>query len=134
MLKLKYSIRSFLRILPKQGQKTITMSGKRLIALEEKYNQEKNIRPTLSFSAFIAESALMELERRQILREAPFISLIGIYNNIITLKDAKNTEKFVEVQFGEKKPKCSCGSKQDCIHVGFALALPEVRKALRSKA
>lgn len=116
--------------MPNIGQKTITMSGERLKELEEKYNLEKKSHPTLSFAAFVAESALMELERRQIIRNAPFISLVGIHDNIVTLKDARNREKFVEVQIKDKKIQCLSDEKSDCIHVGFVLALPEIRKAL----
>ena len=116
--------------MPNIGQKTITMSGKRLKELEQKYNLEKKNRPTLSFASFITESALMELERRQIIREAAFISLVGIYGDIITLKDARNKDRFVEVQIKNKRIKCITDEKTDCIHVGFVLALPEIRKVL----
>jgi len=122
-----------LRILPNPGQKTITMSGKRLKELEQKYNIEKKKHPTVSFASFIAESALMELERRQIIREAFFISLIDIHEDVITLKDARNRDKFIEVQIKNNRIKCLTDNKQECIHVGFVLALPEVRKALKEQ-
>lgn len=109
------------------------MSGQVLTELETKYQEEKNRRPTLSFAAFIAESALMELEHRQLIREAAAISLVGIYNDMITLKDARNRGKFVEVQIKEKGVKCLTDDDETCIHVGFSLALPEVRRALRDK-
>ncbi len=63
---------------PKPGQKTITVSGKSLSELERKYNIEKAKHPNLSFAAFVSESALIELERRRMLREAQFISLVGL--------------------------------------------------------
>jgi hypothetical protein len=63
--------------LPKPGQKTVTVSGKALTMLEQRYRIEKTKKPSLSFAAFIAEAALMELERRNILKEAQFISVIG---------------------------------------------------------
>ena len=118
-------------ILPNPGQKTITVSGKRLKELEKKLLQEKQKQPSLSFAGFIADSAIMELERRQIMREAPFMSLIGFNDDTIILKDARNKEKFIEVQIKNKKPKCLEDDRFDCIHVGFVLALPEVRKALK---
>ncbi len=119
--------------MPQEGQKTITMSGKRLIELENKYDQEKIKHSALSFASFIAEAALMELERRQIIKEAPFVSLVGMADNMVILKDFRNEEKLVEVQIKEKKIRClSCGNKgHECIHIGFALALPEVRKAIK---
>jgi len=116
--------------LPQVGQKTITMSGDRLKQLEAKYAKEKARRPTLSFSAFITESALMELERKNILREAQFISLIGENDGIITLKDFRKNESFVEVQIRDKIPFCITDDTDDCVHVGFVLALPEVRKRI----
>jgi len=115
--------------LPNPGQKTITISGKRLKELQQRYNEEKKKHPTVSFASFIAESALMELERRQLIREAAFISLVDVYNDTITLKDAKKN-KFVEVQIKNKRLKCLTDDDFNCIHVGFALALPEVRKAI----
>lgn len=116
-------------ILPQEGQKTITMSGNRLKKLEQQFKQEKSRQPSLSFSAFIADSALIELERRDLLNKAAQISLVALQDNTIILKDFKNKEKFVEVQIKNGKLRCSTCEK-DCIHIGFALALPEVRKAL----
>ena len=88
--------------MPQAGQKTITVSGKHLLELQKKYDLEREKHPGISFASFIAESALMELERRQLVREAAFISLIGIHDNMITLKDAKKN-KFVEVQIKNQK-------------------------------
>jgi hypothetical protein len=116
--------------LPNKGQKTITVSGKNLKELERRYLVEKNNKPNLSFAAFVSDSALMELERRRILSEAQFISLIGIQENVIYLKDYRKSERFIEVYLKNKKLKCICRQQSDCIHVGFALALPEVRRTL----
>jgi hypothetical protein len=116
--------------LPQRGQKTITVSGKALKKLEQKYQLERTKQPKLSFASFIAESAIIELERRQILREAQLISLIGFGEDTVILKDEKKENRLIEVQIRDKKPKCITDNKFDCIHVGFALALPEVRKAL----
>jgi len=120
--------------LPKAGQKTITLSGDRLTKLEKKFETEKLKRPSLTFTGFITEAALMEQERQKLLHEARLISLIGENNGIVTMKDLRKKEKFVEVQIKENDVIClnaDCGS--DCIHVGFALALPEVRKQLKKK-
>jgi len=119
--------------MPQEGQKTITVSGKRLTELEKKYEQEKIKHTALSFASFVAEAALIELERRQMIKEEPLLSLVGITDNMVILKDFRNEEKLVEVQIKEKKIRClSCGNKgHECIHIGFAIALPEIRKALR---
>lgn len=116
--------------MPQKGQKTITISGKALKKLEQRYELEATKQPKLSFASFIAESAIMELERQQILRESQLISLVGFGENTVILKDAKRVNRLIEVQIRDKRMKCITDDKFDCIHVGFALALPEVRQAL----
>ena len=116
--------------MPQPGQRTITFSGKVLKKLEEIYTLEKNKKPSLSFASFVSESALIELERRQILKEAPLISLISLNDDTVILKDLRKNNRLIEVQIKNKNLKCISDDKFDCIHVGFALALPEVRKAL----
>jgi hypothetical protein len=116
--------------MPQPGQKTVTVSGKILSRLEELYNSEKVKRPSLSFASFISESALIELERRNILREAQQISIVGFGDDSVILKDVRKKDRLIEVQIRNRRLKCISEDKFDCIHVGFALALPEVRKVL----
>lgn len=116
--------------MPQPGQKTVTVSGKALSQLEDIYKLEKLKRPNLSFATFVSESALIELERRKILREAQFISLVGFGDDIVILKDVRKDRRLIEVQIRNKHLKCISEDKFDCIHVGFALALPEIRKVL----
>jgi len=56
--------------------------------------------------------------------------LVGFGEDTVILKDAKKVNRLIEVQIRDKKAKCITEDKFDCIHVGFALALPEVRQAL----
>jgi hypothetical protein len=70
------------------------------------------------------------LERRKILREAHFISLIGFADDAVILKDVRKDGRLIEVQIRNNYLKCLHDNNSDCIHVGFALALPEVRKIL----
>lgn len=116
--------------MPQPGQKTVTVSGKALAQLEDNYKREKVKSPNLSFATFVSESALIELERRKILREAQFISLIGFGDDAVVLKDVRKDGRLIEVQIRNRYLKCLHDNSSDCIHVGFALALPEVRKVL----
>lgn len=76
----------------------------------------------------------MELERKNILKEAQFISLVGFNDDTVILKDVRKSGRFFEVQIRGKKLTCITeDNDEECIHVGFALALPEVRKALANK-
>ena len=116
-------------ILPQEGQRTITMSGKRLEKLEKKFEQNKSKQLGSSFSAFIADAAIIELERRELINRAAYISLIAINDNVIILKDNKKGN-FAEVYLKNQTLKCDTCKDENCIHVGFALALPEIRKSL----
>lgn len=116
--------------MPQPGQKTVTVGGKTLTKLEQLYRIEKSKQSKLSFATFITESALIELERRKILREAQLISLIGFADDTVILKDVRKAQRLIEVQIRNKKLMCLFDDTDSCIHVGFALALPEVRKAL----
>ena len=118
--------------MPQPGQKTVTVSGKILSRLEELYNSEKVKQPSISFASFISESALIELERRNILREAQHISIVAFGDDSVILKDVRKKDRLIEVQIRNRRLKCISDDKFDCIHVGFALALPEIRKLLSS--
>ena len=93
-------------LLPKPGQKTVTVSGKALTLLEQRYRIEKTKKPNLSFAAFISEAALMELERRNILKEAQFISVIGFEDNTLIVRDLRKSGQLIEVHIKNKKLKC----------------------------
>lgn len=116
--------------MPNPGQKTITLSGEQLKKLEQRYETAKKNKPSLSFASFIAESALMELERKDMIREAGFISYSAFENDILFLKDSRKESRIFEVQIRDRKLKCLTDNSSDCAHVGFAHALPEVRRAL----
>jgi hypothetical protein len=111
------------------------MSGKKLKELEESYDIEKKKRPDLSFAGFVSELALFELARRNMLREAGFISLAAPPDgNTVLLRDTRKNDRIFEVQIRpDRKLRCVQDKDYDCVHVGFALALPEVRKALNEK-
>ena len=119
--------------MPQPGQKTVTVTGNVLAQLEDNYRKEKAKRPSLSFAAFVSESALIELERRKILRESQFISLIGFGGDAVIVKDIRKDGRLIEVQIRNKGLKCLYDNNSECIHVGFALALPEVRKVLNKQ-
>ena len=59
-----------------------------------------------------------------------FISLVGFGDDTVILKDTRKDRRLIEVQIRNRVVKCISEDKFDCIHVGFALALPEVRKVL----
>jgi hypothetical protein len=119
--------------LPRQDQESVTMSGSRLKELKKSWEAERKKR-SISFAGFISELAIMELERRNMLREAAFISLAAEpSDNLILLRDARKDNRIYEVQMRpDKKLRCVQDKTFNCVHVGFCYALPQVRKVLSS--
>jgi len=115
---------------PSAGQKTVTLSGESLRKLKARYDKELKKTPGLAFASFVADSALMELERRDMLRESGSISFVTFEDDIVILRDTRRENKFFEVQRKGRALKCLNDNSMDCVHVGFALALPEVRRVL----
>ena len=71
----------------------------------------------MSFASFIAESALMELERKDMIRDAGFISYSAFEDNVLFLKDSRKENRFFEVQIVNKKLKCLTDDAFDCVHI-----------------
>ena len=59
----------------------------------------------MTFSAYISDSALLELERQEMLKDARFISFVSFEDDRIILEDVRDgaRDKFVEVQLRDKK-------------------------------
>ncbi|MGC1927665.1 MAG: hypothetical protein WA667_01710, partial [Candidatus Nitrosopolaris sp.] len=77
------------------------------------------------------ESALIELERRKILREAQFISLIGFGDDSVILKDVRKDGKLIEAQIRSKNLKCLHYDSSECIHVGVCLGLTRGQEGIK---
>jgi hypothetical protein len=68
------------------------------------------------------------VEREKFLRAyMPFLSMIGSEANVLFIRDSK-TKKISEVHLRDRMLWCSVCESSDCIHVHYALALPETAK------
>ncbi len=57
---------------------------------------------------------------------------IGTIINTDIVRDLRKSGQLIEVHVKNKKLKCIVDDDFDCMHVGFALALPELRMALKN--
>ena len=90
--------------------------------------EKKSGKTELSFIKWLSEYLLMSFERDDFLRTyAPFLEKIGVVENRIIIRDNK-TNKLTEVFLQDKKLYCSLDETCDCIHIHFALALPELSR------
>jgi hypothetical protein len=56
---------------------------------------------------------------------APYLSKIGYEGNVLFIKDSR-AGKTAEIFLREKVLYCSVCSSNDCLHIHYALALPEI--------
>lgn len=59
---------------------------------------------------------------------APSISLIGIQDNVIFLKDNNLKNNIIEIYLKDRELYCQYDKKQDCKHIKYAFAIPEIAK------
>lgn len=95
---------------------------------QEYYTKSKS---EYAFSRWISEQLLMNLEKYEFLRiYAPYISLVGIHDNELFLKDEKE-DRIIEVVLQDYRLYCRYCEKDDCMHVHYTLALPELGKLIQ---
>ena|SRR5579875_1181314 len=83
-----------------------------------------------SFSRYVNDLIMDRIEADEALsRVAPFMQKIGLQDNSIMLRDNK-LGRMVEVQIRGKELICFLCQKNDCAHVGFSYAIPEVYRVM----
>lgn len=95
--------------------------------LEEEHRLARR-KPELS--TYVQDLLWDVLERDEILRRyGPFMEYREAYDSRIRLQDNRSHE-LVEVQARDGKLVCLKDHREDCVHVGFCFAIPEVYKVL----
>jgi hypothetical protein len=80
-------------------------------------------------------TVLMEaLEKDKFLQTfAPSLSKVGFEDNVLFIRDAKQG-KTVEIYLKDRTLYCNTCESKDCLHIHYALALPEVAKLYLHKS
>ena len=78
---------------------------------------------------YVNEVLLMNIEKDDFLKTyAPYLSLAGHYENTLLIHDDK-LQRNAEIIMRDGKLYCTLHEGEDtCIHIAFALALPEIAK------
>ena len=77
---------------------------------------------------FVNELLLMNIEKDNFLKSyAPYLSKAGSHENSLYIKD-HNVNRTAEVILKDHTLFCILDNSKNCIHVHFALALPELGK------
>lgn len=104
-------------------------------AEELKAIYEKKKHPLLdmginTFSGFVNDLIWHVIEADRVLSsQAPFLSEVGMTEDGVTIRDAR-LDRIVEVKVRKGKLVCDLDNTDNCIHVGFAYAIPEVYRVI----
>ena len=119
--------------MPKEGFKSITVSETVYKRFNEAYDNSKDalaIRGVRSLSGYISymlEERMQENEAMAV--HAPRMKKISVDDDRVVLLDSK-MNRIAEVVVQNGAMFCQLCEENNCLHVGFAYALPEVYTAL----
>ncbi|MGA2874002.1 MAG: hypothetical protein ABSE82_00570 [Nitrososphaerales archaeon] len=120
--------------MPKEGFSVVTITQQAHDKAKQRYNQKvKSEKLTKSFSKYVNDIIIEKVEADENLAlTAPFMEKIGLDGNSIMIKDNK-IGRIVEVQVHGKDLVCMFDDKKDCVHVGYACAIPEVYRLMSER-
>ncbi len=120
--------------MPKEGFSVITITQQAHDKAKQRYNQKvKAEKLSKSFSKYVNDLIVETIEADENLSlTAPFMQKIGLQDNSIMIKDNK-IGRIVEVQVHGKDLICMYDEKKDCMHVGYAYAIPEVYRVMSER-
>jgi hypothetical protein len=111
----------------------VKRGGKEVITVEifkETYDAMKVIATRKRWSAkdYINTVLMEAIERDKFLRSyAPSLSKVGYEDDILFIRDIK-LGKTAEIYLRDRSLYCNVCECKDCVHIHYALALPEVAK------
>ena len=115
------------------GRKLVRRGGKEVVTVEifkETYEimksvAQKNRWNTKDYINSVLQGAV---ETDKFLKAyMPFLSKVAYESNTLFIKDSK-TKQIAEVQLRDRMLFCNVCESNDCIHIHYALALPEAAK------
>ena len=111
----------------------VKRGGREVITVEifkETYNIMKTMATKKRWNTkdFINTVLAEAIERDKFLHAyAPFLSKIAFENDILFVRDAR-LNKTAEIHRRDRTLYCNVCESKDCIHIHYALALPEIAK------
>ena len=121
--------------MPKEGFSVVTITQDAYDKAHTRYQQKLKSKELegKSFSRFVNDIIMEKIEADENLAlSAPYMQKVGLQDNSIMVKDNK-IGRIVEVQVHGKDLVCMFDEKRDCVHVGFAYAIPEVYRIMSER-
>lgn len=113
--------------MPRTGQKSLTVS-------EKVFDEIMQERQKLSTSSEVDVGLNMFLEylinlHKEWSKKMPRLSKFGMYDNKVGIFDSKK-RRIIEINIVDGELRCPDCESDECIHVGYAMSLDEVRKLM----
>ena len=122
--------------MPKEGFNVITITQQAHDKAKTRYAQKVKagqLEGNKSFSRYINDIIMEVVEADESFAlQAPFMQKVGLDGNSIMIKDNK-IGRIAEVQVHGKELVCMLDERKDCVHVGFAYAIPEVYRVMSER-
>lgn len=115
----------------KPGWKTVLLREEVVSRLERLKDQKQAGKPRkIALGAFIEDLIWPVIEGDELLRKyGPFLEEVAVEENKIFIKDNRIGE-LVELTFRDNVLFCNRDHSDNCVHIGFAWALPKVYKVM----
>jgi hypothetical protein len=115
----------------KPGWKTVLLREEVVSRLERLKEQKQEGKPRkIALGAFIEDLIWPLLEEDELLRKyGPFLEEFAVEEEKIFIKDNR-LDKLVELTFRNNVLFCDHDRSDNCVHIGFAWAIPKVYKFL----
>ncbi|MHB8566484.1 MAG: hypothetical protein ACYC7D_09865 [Nitrososphaerales archaeon] len=121
--------------MPKEGFSVITITQLAHDKARQRYDKKVKTGQleNKSFSKYVNDLIIETIEADENLSlQAPMMQKVGLQDNSIMIKDSK-IGRIVEVQVHGKELVCMYDEKKDCVHVGYAYAIPEVYRVMAER-
>ena len=122
--------------MPKEGFKSITVSETVYNKFFDVYQKNKNdllMKGVNSFSGYVTYMLEEMMQKdKTFARYAPKIEKISVDEDRVILKDTMEN-RIAEVALQRGELFCQLCEDKNCVHVGFAWAIPEVYEILNAK-
>ncbi len=118
----------------KPGWRSVLLREETVMRLEKLKQQSEAGRPRkIALGALIEDLVWPVIEGDEILRRyGPFLEEFGIEQDRIYIKDNR-LGKIAELTFRNDSWLCSIDGSDNCVHIGFAWAIPKVYRVLVSR-
>ena len=119
--------------MPYKGYKAVTISEEAYNRLKQAYQKETaDQKVKLSLSKWTEKYLWGVIERSEAWRDyMPYLEAQNIEDSGILLKDNR-LSKLVQLRLHDGDLYCDVDCSSDCVHVGFAWAIPEVYKIMKA--